>query len=146
MSQEKVPFEFSLASTNPDAQLGFEVRLDGVSIYRNEHVATPERFQKFIDDTDGKHVLEFELFGKQVKDTIVDETGKIIEDAVLELSNITLDEIDIKIVMYDNAEYTHNFNGTGETVTQKFFGSMGCNGIVRLEFTTPVYLWFLEKM
>ena len=146
MTQETIPFEFSLANTNPDSMLGLEVRLDGDIIYRNEHVSTPERFKKMIDDSDGSHVLEIELFGKKPEHTKVDSDGNILDDAVLQLSNITMDEIDCNIVMLQQATYTHNFNGTKDEVQEKFYGTLGCNGVVRLEFNTPIYLWFLENM
>jgi hypothetical protein len=141
-----IPFEFSLSNTNPDATLGLELRLDGEVIYRNEHVSTPERLKKFISDDDGEHVLEIEMFGKKPEHTKVDEAGNITDDSVLELFDMKIDDIDIKNIVYENAVYTHDFNGTKEKTDTKFYGTLGCNGIVRLEFTTPIYIWFLEKM
>ena len=37
-------------------------------------------------------------------------------------------------------------NGTQESVDDDFFGTMGCNGTVRLKFSSPVYLWLLETV
>jgi hypothetical protein len=44
------------------------------------------------------------------------------------------------------ATYTHNFNGAGAETQEKFYGEIGCNGIVSLKFSTPIYLWLLEHM
>jgi hypothetical protein len=46
----------------------------------------------------------------------------------------------------DQLVYEHNANGTGPLVQDKFYGEMGCNGTVTLEFSSPTYLWLLEQM
>ena len=61
-------------------------------------------------------------------------------------SMLIKDEIDIGLIVTNKSEYVHDFNGTSEVVTDKFYSNMGCNGTVTLEFTTPFYLWLLENM
>jgi hypothetical protein len=65
---------------------------------------------------------------------------------MLTISNISIDDIDIDQLLIEKAEYTHDFNGSQDTITDKFYGDMGCNGTVTFEFTTPFYLWLLENM
>ena len=84
--------------------------------------------------------------GKTAEHTKLDETGNIAQDANITIKDIAFDEIELKQVFVDHAEYTHDFNGTQTATTEKFYGTMGCNGTVSLKLTTPIYLWLLESM
>ena len=59
---------------------------------------------------------------------------------------VEFDDIEIDQIVSELAEYHHNFNGTQPAIVDQFYGEMGCNGTLRLEFTTPIYLWLLENM
>ena len=76
----------------------------------------------------------------------VEHTLTIVSDRVINISNLMLDEISLGQVLYELADYTHDFNGTQPEITEKFYGTMGCNGQVKLVFTSPVYLWLLERL
>jgi hypothetical protein len=115
-------------------------------MYENTHISAPADMQCSLSDNDGEHELTFELFGKLPEYTQIDDAGSIVSDAVLGISGIEIDEIDIDQIVQFQSVYTHDFNGTQEPVDDKFYGSMGCNGTVRLKFTTPIYLWLLENM
>ena len=99
-----------------------------------------------VTDDDAEHVLKLVLKGKCVDHTTVDSDGNIISDSVLTISDLTFDEIALGQIMHDNAVYTHDFNGSGNPVEDRFFGTMGCNGTVTLNFSTPIYIWLLESM
>jgi hypothetical protein len=83
---------------------------------------------------------------KTQEHTTVDEQGSIVNDARLTISDVALDEISLKQIFFEQAVYTHDFNGTQAETIDKFYGEMGCNGTVSLKFFSPVYLWLLETM
>jgi len=86
------------------------------------------------------------LKNKTAEHTQVDDHGNIITDARLLITDLAFDEIKLGHMLVEQAVYTHNFNGTGATIQDKFYGELGCNGTVSLKFSTPMYLWLLEHM
>jgi hypothetical protein len=143
---DSVKFSCEVAPSNPTALLGCEVWIDDVCVFNQDHVSRTENIEHEFDDNDGEHVLRITLKNKLPEHTQIDESGNIVFDAVLTVSNISFDEIDCSQIAHDHAVYQHNFNGTGADTQQQFFGDMGCNGTVELKFATPVYLWLLENM
>ena len=101
---------------------------------------------EFDDADDTSHVLEFVLSGKTIEHTKITEQGEITSDVTVRIEDISFDDIVIDQIFSELAEYHHDFNGTQPAITDRFYGEMGCNGTVRLEFTTPIYLWLLENM
>ena len=83
---------------------------------------------------------------KTADHTVIDTHGTILEDSVLEFSDIKIDEIDIEEIFWFQAKYSHDFNGTGELTVENFYGSMGCNGTVEIDIITPMYMWLLENI
>ena len=101
---------------------------------------------EFDDADDESHVLTFVLSGKLPEHTQITEQGEIISDVTVRIQDIAFDDIVIDQIFSELAEYNHDFNGTQPAIVDRFYGEMGCNGTVRLEFTTPIYLWLLENM
>jgi len=143
---EQITLTFTVASTDYSVPLGMRVSLNGAVFYENAHVGSETQIQHQLSDDDGEHQLSFELFGKHPDHTKIDDAGNIVSDAMLSVSGIEIDEIDIDQIAQFQAVYHHDFNGTQPLQQDKFYGHMGCNGIVQLKFTTPVYLWLLENM
>lgn len=143
---DSVIMKFSVSSTDYSVPLGIRVSVDQDVVYENAHVSLPADVQHTLSDDDGEHQLTFELFGKLPEHTRLDEADNIVSDAVICISNIEIDDIDIDQIVQFQSVYTHDFNGTQAPQEHKFYGSMGCNGTVRLKFTTPIYLWLLENM
>jgi hypothetical protein len=141
-----VPLEFDISTTDVAAGLGVRVILDSVVILDLASVSDPYHFSHDISDEDGEHELAIELYGKLPKHTVVDSEGNIINDAMLSVSNISIDGIPMDQVISEVAKYHHNYNGTQPETQDKFYGNMGCNGQLKLKFTTPIYLWLLENM
>jgi hypothetical protein len=83
---------------------------------------------------------------KQSDHTRVDLEGNILSDATVAVSDIRFDDIDCQYLTTKLAEYQHDFNGTGNTTTESFYGELGCNGTVTLKFSTPIYIWLLENL
>ena len=101
---------------------------------------------EFDDAEDQLHVLEFLLSGKTPEHTQITEQGEIISDVTVRIQDIVFDGIEIDQIFSELAEYHHDFNGIQPIIVDRFYGEMGCNGTVRLEFTTPMYLWLLQNM
>jgi hypothetical protein len=140
-----VRLQFSAVSTSADLML--VVRFDKTTIFDSQlgpgqHIISHE----FDDEIECQHVLEIEMQGKTQQHTRIDEHGNILQDHVIEIADFSLDGLEWKQKFYDNCEYHHDGNGTREPMTQEFWGAMGCNGVVRLEFSSPSYMWLLEKM
>ena len=143
---DTIKFQCDLSTTNPKVPLGFEVLLNDKSVFKRENVTESCQITFDITDDDSAHKLQFVMTGKTQENTVINEHGEITSDALLKISNFEIDEIVIDQLLSDKLEYAHNFNGTQSPIIDKFHGTMGCNGTLTFEFTTPFYLWLLEHM
>jgi hypothetical protein len=139
--------KLTLEVTTPGSHIGLQIRIDSHIIFDSHDTLDHHVIEhEFVDSVDAPHVLEIEMMGKLPRDTKIDSQGKILSDRAITIENIAFDEIALGQLVTDLATYTHNFNGSQDTIQDQFYGSMGCNGIVRIEFSSPVYLWMLENM
>lgn len=139
--------QFSISPSDKNIPLGVEVWLDNVVHYDNEHITEPMTILIPIDEhIDAEHILKLILKNKLPEHTQLSESGEIVADAVINVTNILFDQIPVESIFLNQARYTHDFNGTQSIVQDKFFNCMGCNGTVELKFSTPIYLWLLEHM
>jgi hypothetical protein len=121
--------------------------LDDLVIYQGvAPIDYQEVRHEFDDSTECEHVLSLELSGKLSEHTTLDVDGAIISDAVITISDIAFDDIALGHMFTQVTQYHHDHNGTTESVTEPFYGVMGCNGRAEMRFTTPIYLWLLENM
>ena len=142
-----LPIEFDISTTDAAAKLGIAIWLDDVCVYQTDHVTETYHFRHDInDDEEITRRLKIVMTGKTSDHTQLDHDGNIVKDAMLCIHNITMDEINIDYLFYKITTYQHDFNGNGSKLTHKFFGHMGCNGVVKFEFATPGYMWLLENM
>jgi len=139
-----IPIKFCVNTTDPEKNLSFRAKLNGREMHLIPWVRKSTPVEILIEDNEQNHVLELELYNKLPEHTKINDQGEVISDACLEISEFTMDEIALN--PWDLGTYTHDFNGTGTVTEQKFYGAMGCNGQVRVEFSTPIYLWLLEHM
>ena len=133
-------------TTNTDAALGFEAWIDDQKFFDTDHVQAQQQIFVEIADNDGERELKFVMKNKTSDHTQVNEAGNIVADANLIVTDLAFDEIKLGHMFTKQSTYTHDFNGTGQLIQDKFYGEMGCNGTVSLKFTTPIYLWLLEHM
>ena len=143
---DAVKFSCLVESTDSTIPLNFEVLLDGQAVFRLCPVNQTTQVEINIPDDDSNHKLSFCMSGKTRRHTKLDANGDIVQDACLKISNISFDDIAITDLIPQIAAYHHDFNGTGEPTQDQFYDIMGCNGSVDIEFSTPIYLWLLEKM
>lgn len=137
----------SLVAHATGNELHLEVKLDNQTKFSKILSTEPESIEfDFVDGSDDAHVMEIILSGKKQDHTVIDNAGSIVSDRIVEISDVSLDGIQLGQLFLDKTTYTHDFNGTAEKIQDQFFGTMGCNGSVHFEFTSPVYLWLLENM
>ena len=140
-----VKISCTIGATNAATKLGLEIWLDDQQLFDTNHVGDQQLEWSIIED-EANHELRFLMKNKTTDHTQLDEHGKIIQDSRITIQNLCFDEIELGQVFIDHAKYTHDFNGTKDIITDKFYGEMGCNGTVSLKFTTPMYIWLLENM
>jgi len=143
---DQVQLACTVTSLDPTATIGLEIWLDDTQIYNTEHVTDPVNVTHDFEDTEGNHQLQFVMKNKTSEHTTIDELGNIIKDCRICIKHLSFDSIELGQIFIEQAVYAHNFNGTADTIMDKFYGEMGCNGTVTLAFTTPVYLWLLENL
>jgi nicotinate-nucleotide pyrophosphorylase len=134
-------------TNSTENSLGLEVWIDDKLLQNIESVVGPTIISIDVEDVDGvNHELRFVLKNKTQDHTVVDESGNILRDSVVEIKNLKFDDIELGHMFHEQAVYKHNFNGNGPDTEETFYGTMGCNGSVVLKFSTPIYLWLLENM
>jgi hypothetical protein len=146
MTPNTITVAFTLNTTKAEAELGFEAWIDDEKFVDIAHVQNEQLVTMTMPDVDGSHELRLVLKNKTQAHTQIDEQGNIVSDATLTIKNLSFDEIVLGHMLTKLATYSHNFNGTKETIQDRFYGEIGCNGTVSLKFDTPIYLWLLENM
>ncbi len=142
-----VTISFTLATTDATAALGFEAWIDDRKCLDVDHVKETQKITVDFEDQDNaEHELRLILKNKTAEHTRIDEHGNIVTDARIIISDMAFDEIQLGHMVSQYTVYTHDFNSTGSTTQDKFYGELGCNGTASLKFTTPMYLWLLEHM
>lgn len=103
-----------------------------------------------FDIADGEHYFKIVLKNKNKErpnqHTKIDDQGSIISDAMIAVSNVIVNDIEIDSLVLKKSQYVHDSNGREVIAVHKFYGNLGYNGRVQLKFSTPVYLWMLENM
>ena len=144
---ETAQISFELSTSDASVPLAFEAWINDLCIFKTDHVTETQTISFEVpDEDDAEHSLRLVMSGKTQEHTRVDKQGNITQDARLLIANVCFDEIELGQVFIDRAVYTHDFNGSGETINDQFFGEFGCNGTVELKFTSPIYIWLLESM
>jgi hypothetical protein len=142
---EPIVVSGAIAPSSCGIAIGAEVWIDQHCVINCEHVDSTILFEHSLDDNDGEHELRIVMKHKQAAHTRLDDQGNIVQDAVLTVSDLKFDSINIMQIAVDHAKYFHDFNGSQPAGTHRFYGDMGCNGTVILKFTTPAYIWLLEN-
>lgn len=143
---DPINIKLQVVNSSPAIPLHLEILLDD-QVLMSQTIAEPATIDcPGIELSDDTHQLKFVMTGKTSEHTVLDANGNIVSDAVLEFSAVEFDDINVDALLQKLAQYTHDFNGSGNTVTEPFYHAMGCNGSVSLEFASPIYLWMLEHM
>lgn len=140
-------FSFNIIPNNVEQPIGVEVWFDNQLVVDCAQVIETKNIVcNFDDNIQQLHHVKIIVKNKTVDHTTIGTNGEILKDSLLEIKDFNLEEIAIDKIVHEKAVYTHNFNGFGEQISDKFYGSAGCNGSIELEFSSPAYLWLLENM
>jgi len=143
----KYQLSCTVGTTDPTAKLGLEIWIDNQLLFDADHITHESMPLAFdLEEDEAHHELRFVMKGKIAEHTKLDANGTIIKDAVITIDHVAFDDIELNQVFVDHAVYSHDFNGTQSQIATKFYGIMGCNGTVALDYVTPTYLWLLEVM
>ena len=97
------------------------------------------------DDIARSRSITISMFGKSESHTLINESNEILSDCYCTVDQIVMDEIDVTDQFCQGqAVHIHKKDNT-PNVEDKFFGFIGLNGDIILEFTTPLHLWMLRK-
>jgi hypothetical protein len=139
-----VNFSCKIKSSNPKIKLAVEIWLDDNLLQTIDWVQD-DQVNCTIDPSDGIHQFRWVLKNKLPEHTsVVDD--KIINDVLVTINDFIIEDINCDQILHKLAVYQHNFNGTGPDTQEEFWGTMGCNGSVVLNFSSPIYLWLLENI
>lgn len=149
MTTESLNFVVSLSARMWSKKPQFSIWVDDHPVLQSELPDNQGHTFKFTHEIgEGDHTLKIRLENKDSTDTANDENGNIINDMLLNIDNIEIDEISIGSLLW-TAEYhldePHEYQG--ETITRlDHCVNLGWNGTYVLKFTSPFYLWLLEKL
>jgi hypothetical protein len=141
-----VKISLDVTNRSQHHNLGIELWIDKNKFFDNNISPGVHHVMHEFESTNSEHILKVILKNKTTEHTVIDDQGCIIEDALINISNIMLDDIDVTQLVYELGEYVHDGNGQETIAVHRFYGDMGCNGRVQLSFSSPVYVWLLENM
>jgi hypothetical protein len=141
-------FSFTAAPTDAESPLGLLVCLNDSVLLDTDCLTAPQTISAAVDDEveDVEHTVKIVLKNKTAAHTKVDESGEIVKDSMIAISDVKLDDIEIDQMFFERSCYTHSHNSDAEPMQHQFYGNMGCNGTIEFKFSTPVYIWLLENL
>lgn len=149
MNQEKLSFKISLTGTYWDKKPNYSVYINDTLIEQKD--IENESVHEIVFDHDveeeQEHELKIRLNNKQDADTQV-KNGEVVKDMMLNIDGIEIDDVDIGSLRW-SAEYKLDIprEYNGKTVDHiDNCVNLGFNGTYILKFTSPFYVWLLEKL
>lgn len=148
MHEENLKFDITLTGTFWDRRPQFSVWLDDHVVVQSEIASTAEQIVSFERRiAEGEHTLKIRLENKTNSDTVI-ENGAVVKDLLLNIDDITIDDISLGNLLW-SAEYLLDApqQYQGKTITHlDSCVNLGWNGTYVLKFTSPFYIWLLEKL
>jgi len=149
MSKEKLSFKISLTGTFWDKRPNYSILLNDALIEQKdiENESVHEIVFEHEVEKDQEHELKIRLNNKEDADTVYRD-GHVVHDMILNIDGIEIDNVDIGNLRW-TAEYLldNPREYQGKTVDHiDNCVNLGFNGSYILKFTSPFYLWLLEKL
>ena len=148
MHEEKLTFAVTLSGTYWDRKPQFSIWLDDHVVTQSEIASLAQQtinFERAI--LEGEHTLKIRLENKTRDDTVT-ENSDIIKDMLLNIDDITIDDISLGNLLW-SAEYILDQpqEYKGQTINHlDGCVNLGWNGTYMLKFSSPFYIWLLEKL
>ena len=148
MNEEKLNFVVTLSGTFWDRRPQFSIWLDDHVVTQSEIASTAQQsitFEHTVDN--GDHALKIRLENKISDDTVI-ENGEVVKDMLLNIDDIIIDDISLGNLLW-SAEYILDKPQTykGQEIDHlDGCVNLGWNGTYVLKFSSPFFLWLLEKL
>ena len=143
---ETIDIQFDFTSNNVESGLILVIFFNKKRLQTVHAVRETQTIRFSVDCEPGEQVLEFVLKNKTAQHTVLDEYGEIVQDACVGIENFQIDHVALEHTFLEQCRYYHDFNGSQDLIEDDFFGTMGCNGTVVLQFASPVYRWLIDTM
>jgi hypothetical protein len=147
MQNETLKFSITLNRTYWDKLPQYSIWVNDDKIVDDSLSEDRSTIEFERDLAEGDYLLKIRLENKTNKDTII-ENGEIVKDMLLNIEDIVIDDISLGNLLWDATyilDEPHEFNG--KTITQlDHCVNLGWNGTYVLKFSSPFYLWLLEKL
>jgi len=115
-------------------KLHLEIKVDGVACF-SANIFNEQLISTQISD-DQTHQIQLTMSEKDDQNSILQVNlfshGFNITDYLTKIG-------------HDTGQYTHNFNGHSNTITESFTNVMGCNGMVEINIDQPFISWLFSK-
>ena len=148
MQEENLSFKISLTGTFWDRRPQFSVWLDDHVVTQSEIASSAEQivsFERRVDE--GSHTLKIRLENKTNADTNI-KNGEVVKDMLLNIDDITIDDISLGNLLW-SAEYILDEKQMYQGKEIDHLDgciNLGWNGTYVLKFSSPFYIWLLEKL
>jgi Ca-dependent carbohydrate-binding module xylan-binding len=148
MNQETLKFVVTLSATFWERRPQFSIWFDDHVVQQSEISATSSHtvtFNRTVDQ--GLHAVKIRLENKTDSDTVL-ENGSIIKDMALNIEDITINDTSLGNLLW-SAEYLLDKpqEYQGKTIDHlDHCVNLGWNGTYILKFSSPFYIWLLEKL
>jgi hypothetical protein len=148
MNEENLEFKINLSGTYWNKRPQFSVWIDDHVVVQSEIANLGEQIVNFNRRFDeGTHELKIRLENKTDADTVT-ENGEVVKDMLLNIDDITIDDISLGNILW-TAEYildTKQIYKGQEIDHLDSCVNLGWNGTYVLKFSSPFYIWLLEKL
>jgi hypothetical protein len=148
MRQESLNFEVKLSGTHWNKYPEFSVWIDDQLLVKDKIVFDTHTIKIERDLEEGEHLLKIRLENKDQKADTVIVNNEIVKDMLLNIDDIIIDDISLGNLLW-TAEYQldqpQEYNG--KTIDHlDHCVNLGWNGTYVLKFSSPFYIWLLEKL
>jgi hypothetical protein len=145
---EELKFEVKLSGIYWDKLPQYSVWLDDHVVMQSEIASEAVQSVNFTETVDkGEHTLKIRLENKTNQDTVV-VNGEVVKDMLLNIEDIVIDDISLGQLLWDATyilDEPHEYNG--KTIDHlDHCVNLGWNGTYVLKFSSPYYIWLLEKL
>jgi hypothetical protein len=158
MAGETLNFKLGLSGSHPSKCPHVTISVSGTEYFNDTlTTSTGTQYIEFVAAVpDGNSELTITFTNKTRYDTVVDSTGNVVEDMLLNIESIEVDDIDLGTILWNSSVYCPVYPVVYQAEMQKQGKeldsevkncvNLGWNGTWKLPFTSPFFIWLLENM